>query len=160
MVKIRGALVGIIYRDMLIIRAEKKNSSSAMTLMSTDVDRICMTARWVVDMIPNICQIGIAMWILGLQIGAVCVAPVIVSLICLGAAAGIAKLLPTRQRKWMAAIQKRVGITSDILGVMKGVKMLGISEPLSKQIQGLRDFEIAESKKFRKLQVLLISMSK
>jgi hypothetical protein len=160
MVKIRGALVGMIYRDMLIIRAESKNSSSAMTLMSTDVDRICLTARWVVDMVPNIVQVGLAMWILSLQLGAVCVAPVIVALLCTGGAAGIAKLLPVRQRRWIAAIQKRVGVTSDILGVMKGVKMLGISDALSKQIQGLRDFEIAESKKFRKLQIFLISMSK
>ncbi|KAK9786665.1 hypothetical protein SCARD494_11156 [Seiridium cardinale] len=159
MVKMRGSLVGMIYRDMLTIRAESKNSSSAMTLMSTDVDRICMTARWVVDMIPNIVQLGIAMWILSLELGAVCVAPVIVALLCGGGAAGIAKLVPRRQRKWIAAIQKRVGITSDILGVMKGVKMLGISEPLSKQIQGLRDFEIAESKRFRKVQVFLISMN-
>ncbi|KAK6074727.1 ABC transporter [Seiridium cupressi] len=156
MVKMRGSLVGMIYRDMLTIRAESKNSSSAMTLMSTDVDRIRMTARWVVDMIPNIVQLGIAMWILSLELGAVCVAPVIVALLCGGGAAGIANLVPRRQRKWIAAIQKRVGITSDILGVMKGVKMLGISEPLSKQIQGLRDFEIAESKRFRKVQDFLL----
>lgn len=60
---------------------------------------------------------------------------------------------------WIAAIQKRVGITSDILGTIKGVKMLGLSRALTKQIQGLRDFELAESKKFRRMQILLISMS-
>lgn len=160
MVKTRGALVGVIYRDMLAIRAESKNSSSAMTLMSTDVDRICMSARWVVDMIPNLVQIGLEMWLLSLQLGAVCVAPLIVAMMCAGGTAAIAKLIPVRQRRWIAAIQKRVGITSDVIGVMKGVKMLGISDPLSKQIQGLRDFEIAESRKFRKLQIFLIAMSK
>ncbi|KAK6210738.1 hypothetical protein LQW54_005943 [Pestalotiopsis sp. IQ-011] len=60
---------------------------------------------------------------------------------------------------WIAAIQKRVGITSDILGTIKGVKMLGLSRALTKQIQGLRDFELAESKKFRRIQILLISMN-
>lgn len=60
---------------------------------------------------------------------------------------------------WIAAIQKRVGITSDILGTIKGVKMLGLSRALTKQIQGLRDFELTESKKFRRMQILLISMS-
>jgi ATP-binding cassette, subfamily C (CFTR/MRP), member 1 len=205
MVKLRGALVGIIYRDMLTIRAESKNSSSAMTLMSTDVDRICSTARWVVDMVPNIAQVGIALWILSLQLGAVSVAPVVVALLCTGGSAAIAKrkstlngyftlpcpvekqisgpmiavypvaafeefngvgsanlcvvVVPIRQRKWIAAIQKRVGITSEILGTMKGVKLSGVVEPLSKQLQSLRDFEISESRKFRKLQIMLISMS-
>ncbi|KAH8196275.1 hypothetical protein TruAng_009556 [Truncatella angustata] len=159
MVKMRGALVGIIYRDMLAVRAESKNSASAMTLMSTDVDRITMTARWVVDIIPNLVQIGLAMWILGLQLGAVCIAPLVVALLCTGAAAGMAKIIPVRQRRWIAAIQKRVGITSDLLAVMKGVKMMGISGPISKQIQDLRDFEISESKKFRKLQIAVISFN-
>ncbi|KAH6657100.1 P-loop containing nucleoside triphosphate hydrolase protein [Truncatella angustata] len=157
MVKMRGALVGIIYRDMLAVRAESKNSASAMTLMSTDVDRITMTARWVVDIIPNLVQIGLAMWILGLQLGAVCIAPLVVALLCVSA--GMAKIIPVRQRRWIAAIQKRVGITSDLLAVMKGVKMMGISGPISKQIQDLRDFEISESKKFRKLQIAVISFN-
>lgn len=67
--------------------------------------------------------------------------------------------MPVRQKKWIAAIQKRVGITSDVLGTMKGVKMLGLSRALAKQIQDLRDFELAESKKFRHVQIFLIGMS-
>ncbi|KAI0126691.1 P-loop containing nucleoside triphosphate hydrolase protein [Xylariales sp. AK1849] len=159
MVKLRGSLVGLLYRDMLTIRAESKNSSSALTLMSTDVDRITMTARYMIDIVPNLAQIALAMWILSLQLGAACVAPFIVALLCAGGTAIMAKMLPPRQRQWISAIQKRVGITSDILGEMKGIKMTGISDPITKQIQGLRDFELAESRKFRKLQIMLVTMN-
>ncbi|KAF3013497.1 hypothetical protein E8E14_005834 [Neopestalotiopsis sp. 37M] len=159
MVKVRGALVGIIYRDMLSVRAQSDNSSMALTLMSTDVDRICMSGRWLVDLIPNIIQVGIGLYILGIQLGAVCVAPLVVALLSAVGAGIIAKSVPVRQKKWIAAIQKRVGITSDILGTMKGVKMLGLSRALAKQIQDLRDFELAESKKFRHVQIFLIGMN-
>lgn len=91
MVKVRGALVGIIYRDMLSVRAQSDNSSMALTLMSTDVDRICMSGRWLVDLIPNIIQVGIGLYILGIQLGAVCVAPLVVALLSAVGAGMIAK---------------------------------------------------------------------
>jgi ATP-binding cassette subfamily C (CFTR/MRP) protein 1 len=160
MVKVRGALVGFLYRDMLTVRAESKNSSSAMTLMSTDVDRIVLSTRWVVDIIPNLVQVGIAMFVLSRQMGAVCIAPVLVALIGCGVIMRVSKMIPSRQRMWMAAIQKRVGITSEILSTMRGIKMMGLVNPITKQIQGLRDFELAESRKFRKVQITVIMMSK
>lgn len=82
MVQVRGVLVGIVYREMLHVRAQSQNSSTALTLMSTDVDRICLSGRWLVDLVPHIIQVGVALYILGLQLGAVCVAPLVVVLLC------------------------------------------------------------------------------
>ncbi len=144
MTKIRGALVTIIYRKMLTIRAETTNSSSAVSLMSTDVDRITMTTFLIVKLAPDVVQLIIALYILGSQLGVATVAPVILCVICIGIAARIGKLVPPRQRRWMAAIQKRVGITADIIGAMKGVKVAGLSVNVDKQIDGLRQFEIDE----------------
>lgn len=159
-VKLRGALVGLIYHDMLTIRAESRHSSSAMSLMSVDVDRICQSSRMVLDVVPNLVLAGLAMWILSQQIGAVAVAPIVVAILCAGAAVFLSRMIPQRQRKWMASIQKRVGITSEALGSMKGIKMSGLTASISKQIQGLRDFELSESTKFRQLQIALVSISK
>lgn len=160
MVKVRGALVTIIYKTMLTIRAESGNSSAALSLMSTDVDRIAMSSYIIVGIVPNIVQIALALWILGTQLGAVSVAPLILCIICGLIAAQIAKLVPARQRKWMAAVQKRVGITSDIIGSMKGVKVAGLSEKAEVQIQGLREYEVVESTAFRKTQVGAILLGK
>ncbi len=143
----------MIYRKMLTIRAETTNSSAAMSLMSTDVDRITMTTFLCVKLGPDILQLIVALCILGTQLGAASVAPVILCVICIGIAARIGKLVPPRQRRWMAATQKRVGITSDIIGAMKGVKVAGLSVNVDKQIDGLRGYEIERSVQFRKMQI-------
>ncbi|OAA65704.1 ABC transporter [Niveomyces insectorum RCEF 264] len=149
MAKVRGSLVTIIYKTMLTIRAETGNSSAALSLMSTDVDRITFTTFNIVDIAPSVIQIGIALGILGTQLGGSCVAPIVLCIICGFAAARIAKIIPPRQRRWMAAIQKRVGITADIVGSMKGVKVAGLNEKAEEQIQALRDYELERSKSFR-----------
>jgi len=153
MTKIRGSLVTVIYKKMLRVRAETENSSAAVSLMSTDVDRITMTTFLIVHLIPDIIQLVIALGILGSELGATAVAPVILCLICIGIAARIGKLVPPRQRRWMAAIQKRVGITADIIAAMKGVKVAGLGEKVDKQIQGLRNYELERSVQFRKMQI-------
>jgi len=94
--------------------------------MSTDVDRITLTTFMVVHIFPDSVQMVIGLAILGTQLGATAVAPVILGVICIGTAVQLGKLIPPRQRRWMAAIQKRVGITSDIIGAMKGVKVAGL----------------------------------
>lgn len=52
-------------------------------------------------------------------------------------------------KSWNAAIQKRVSITSDIVGAMGEVKLLDTAEQWSKIIQGLRTAELEMSKRFR-----------
>ncbi len=70
------------------------------------------------------------------------------------------KLVPPRQRAWMQAIQKRVGVTTAIIGAIKGVKMSGLTETVSEQIQGLRAFELDESKRFRRVQIANICIGR
>lgn len=50
---------------------------------------------------------------------------------------------------WNAAIQKRVSVTSNIVGAMKEVKLLGVGKKWANIIQGLRKSELDQSKKFR-----------
>ena len=52
---------------------------------------------------------------------------------------------------WSKGVQKRVHITSFLLGQIKGIKMMGLSELMRDKIQGLRVSEISLSKKFRTL---------
>ncbi len=112
-----------------------------------------MTTFMCVNLFPDVVQLIIVLGLLGTQLGATTVAPIILCAICIGIAVHIGKLVPPRQRRWMAAIQKRVGVTSDIIGSMKGVKVAGLSEKVDKQIQGLRDYELDRSVQFRKMQI-------
>ena len=59
------------------------------------------------------------------------------------------------KRAWNQGVQVRVSATSSMLGQMKGIKMTGLSSFFSRHIQNLRDGEIAMSKTFR---VVLIMM--
>ena len=71
---------------MLTIRADRGNSSSALSLMSTDTDRAAMSAFVIFDIIPSLIFVVIALWILGMQLGAAAVTSVTVCLLCTVAA--------------------------------------------------------------------------
>ncbi|RYC65696.1 hypothetical protein CHU98_g529 [Xylaria longipes] len=64
----------------------------------------------------------------------------------------IADKVSKTQKAWLEAIQTRINFTSEILGSMKNVKMLGLTGQMFNMIQALRDDEIAKSKKFRQVQ--------
>ena len=61
----------------------------------------------------------------------------------------MAQNLRRRQKAWNDATQARISMTSSILGSMKSVKMLGISEGIASQIQDLRQEELDMAKKVR-----------
>jgi ATP-binding cassette subfamily C (CFTR/MRP) protein 1 len=77
---IRGALVSALFDGMLSLRAQSGNASAGQALMSNDVTRIAISTIWVVSALPNVLQVCLALWILGTQLGVVCIAPVIVAL--------------------------------------------------------------------------------
>ena len=78
---IRGSLISIIYQKMMNLKSANANESAAMTLMGTEVERIVET--WyllVVSIWASILQLGIAVFLLERQLGAVCIAPIVIAL--------------------------------------------------------------------------------
>lgn len=61
----------------------------------------------------------------------------------------VARRMGPSMKLWNAAIQKRVSVTSSVVGAMKEVKLLGTADKWSKIIQGLRKSELDQSKRFR-----------
>lgn len=59
------------------------------------------------------------------------------------------------QRLWMAAVQKRVGLTSSVIANMKNIKISGLTQPIARFVEKLRVDELQAGSGFRKL--LLIS---
>lgn len=66
----------------------------------------------------------------------------------------------TAQMRWIEKIQERLRVTTTMLGEMKAVKMLGLTDVMSETIQSLRKDEIDTSKSFRKLIVATILLCK
>lgn len=65
-----------------------------------------------------------------------------------------------RQQLWLEAIEKRVSVTSQMLGAMKGVKMCGLTDVLRTRIQSMRDNELRISGKFRRLLIWNMGLGK
>lgn len=68
--------------------------------------------------------------------------------------------ITSRQGTWLAAVQRRINYTSEILGSMRSVKMLGLETQMSANIEDLRTSEIALSKKYRRAQSLVNAVCK
>lgn len=66
----------------------------------------------------------------------------------------------SRQAMWLEAIEKRITATTAMLSAMKGVKMCGLTDTLSKTLQELRVDELRISRKFRKLLIWNMTFGK
>lgn len=159
MTMVRGQLTAIIYAKMLTLPITNADESAAMSLVGTDVQRIAETFwELLIEVVPSVLQLAIAVYLLYDQLGAVCVAPVLITIICTGISVLTARAITSRQRAWLEAVQKRINYTSEILGSMKSVKILGLTGQQTETIQQFRKTEIATSKKYRKVQSLNISL--
>lgn len=76
---LRGALVTVIYGKTmeLDITADK---SSTLTLMSTDVERIGTGLALVHEMWASMIELALSIWLLDMQIGIACIAPIVVAI--------------------------------------------------------------------------------
>ncbi|KAH7310266.1 ABC transporter [Rhexocercosporidium sp. MPI-PUGE-AT-0058] len=157
MAMVRGGLIGMIYRKIITLKAANVNDSAAMTLMGTDVEQIAENLHLIItDLWANLLQIGIAIWLLERQLGAVCIAPVILAIVSTLITSKFSSYVSGRQKVWLEAIQHRVNFTSEVLGSMKSVKMLGLMEKLGSIVQAMRVGELELSKKFRRLSSSLV----
>ncbi|KAH7388905.1 ABC transporter [Cadophora sp. MPI-SDFR-AT-0126] len=157
MAMVRGGLIGMIYQKITTLKSANINDSAAMTLMGTDVEQIAENLHLIItDLWANILQIGIAIYLLQRQVGAICIAPVILAIVSTMITSKSSSYVTTRQKVWLEAIQKRVNFTSETLGSMKSVKMLGLTDKLGSIMQTMRERELNLSKRFRRLSSGLI----
>lgn len=174
----RGGLVTLIYSKMTELQLVNVSESAAMTLMGTDVQRIAETFHYVIaDAVPAVIQLGIAAYLLYVQLGVAFIAPIIITiskacscnisstilmLTCHLVATALSVLLADqvakRQKAWLESTQRRINFTSEILGSMKNVKMLGLTSQMSHNIQQLREDEIAVSKRYRRVQACNVAL--
>jgi ATP-binding cassette subfamily C (CFTR/MRP) protein 1 len=94
---LRGSLVAAIYRKTTEISLTALDNSAAVTLMSTDVERIVMGLKMMHEFWANLIQVGIATWLLQRELGLACVAPIALSigmLLCHRSISGSLTLMP------------------------------------------------------------------
>ncbi|KAJ4864914.1 ABC transporter domain-containing protein [Trichoderma breve] len=146
---LRGVLVSAVFSKVTEVSIVAVDDSAALTLMSSDVDVIGRAMRQIHEFWANVFQIAIATWLLSKQIGYAAAGPIIVSVLSLGATMFVSPLAQRYQVGWLEKTQKRVGITSAMIGHIKSIKMSGLSKHFSDTIATLRVQEITASKPFR-----------
>lgn len=144
----RGALVAAIYSKTTEVGLPAADNS-ALTLMSGDIERIIAGFLNVHELWANTAQVAIACWLLSRQIGLAFLAPLVVVAACAACSTALARLTGPRQRAWMEEIQRRVGLTSAVVGQMKGLKMSGLAGPVGGLIQQMRVDELRAGARFR-----------
>lgn len=175
--RVRGGLIALVYDRTIQTRAADVGDITAITVMGTDVERIVNSMLSIHEIWGSLLDIGIASWLLGLQLSLACLAPIVLVLGKLPEIQNLSKpiaydrlyylvfivitskvsvLLMTAQTRWIEKVQERLRVTTILLGEMKAVKMLGLTQVMSTVVQGLRVNEIKTSKAYRKLLVIII----
>ncbi|KXH40133.1 ABC transporter, partial [Colletotrichum salicis] len=151
--RLRGGLIALIYQQAVCTRDVDSGDITAVALMGTDVERIFGSMSMFHMTWGSLLDIAVASWLLGLQLSLACLAPILLVLIFIAAMSKISVASRTAQMRWIEKIQERLRVTATVLGDMKAVKMLGLTNVMSTTIQRLRTDEIDTSKSFRKLLV-------
>ena len=152
----RGLLAGAVYRKTTELRLTASNDSASLTLMNADVEQIITGCLNIHEFWANTIEVAFASWLLSRQIGPAFVAPLIVIGACVVLSAILARFTGPRQKLWMEKIQKRVGLTSSIIGQMKPLKISGLAETVESFIQTMRLDELKAGSHFRTVQVFSV----
>jgi ATP-binding cassette, subfamily C (CFTR/MRP), member 1 len=70
--------VSLIYAKTLELQAEVYDESTALTLMSTDIDRLATSLEAACEIWARAIEMSIGLWLLERQLGWVCVAPIFI----------------------------------------------------------------------------------
>ena len=154
---VRGSLVNAIYAQTLDLSITSLDESAALTLMSSDVERICEAILSIHNLWSGPLEIALAIWLLQKEIGVALLGPLFITAIAISGPFLISKHMGKAQKTWIERIQTRIDATAKMLQAMKGVKMLGLNSKMSSIIYQLRLDEISKSLKMRKVFIIMLA---
>jgi ATP-binding cassette subfamily C (CFTR/MRP) protein 1 len=157
--KLRGSLIGIIYKQTLTMSSSALAESDAVTLMNADVERITVGLRQSQELWASFFEMALATYLLHRQISWAALTPLGVILLCTSTAIAISPKLAQSQKTWLDKIQARVDATASMLGSIKAVKMTGLTPDLGSRIHNLRETEIQTASTFRGMLVKITTAS-
>lgn len=154
---LRAYLVSSIYHKTAEVQAA--SGMAAVTLMSTDVDRIYTGMRNMHEIWASLIQIVLSCWLLQRLLGLVFIAPLVVVLLGFASSFALSKYAVRFQRNWMKHVQERIEITSHVLSYIKEMRISGMTAPVMSLVQGRRIEEIHHGAKSRSLTAISATLS-
>ncbi|KUJ23459.1 putative ABC multidrug transporter [Mollisia scopiformis] len=150
---VRSALVSAIYQKTTERRLAAGDDMASVTLMSTDVERINLAFRNLHEFWANTIEVGLASWLLYLQLGPAFAVPIVTVLCCAAVLTFLVRYVGRAQRAWMGMVQKRVGLTATVIATMKDVKISGLATTVSDLVRKLRMDELKAGAMSRRLSL-------
>ncbi|KAJ5611482.1 hypothetical protein N7528_008587 [Penicillium herquei] len=150
---LRSILVTETFTTAMKARIGTSNDGAALTLMSTDIERIRMGFRQLHDIWASIIQVVLCAWMLYRDLGVVFVAPIGLVILCFIGLAILMNFIGAAQRKWMSLVQRRVSLTATVISSMKGLKISGLSSSVGHFLQKLRVEELTAGVRYRKIYI-------
>ncbi|KAH8903310.1 ABC transporter [Coniochaeta sp. PMI_546] len=150
---IRGAVVGLINRKSLNQHFNSYDDAKAVTLMSTDTENVCQSARFFHETWAQVIEVVIGTAMLAREVGWICPVPLVIIFFCSRMSRYLAKNLQSKQKIWNEATQERLALTTSMLGSVKSLKMLGVTTYTESLIQSLRLKELDMAKQVRWMMV-------
>ncbi|MCJ1314026.1 hypothetical protein MMC25_007706 [Agyrium rufum] len=155
----RGAIIPMIYRKTLQLDNRDVKASSALTHFSTDIEAVITGVIQIHEIWGSLLEMGLAMYLLELQLGVACVLPLGIAIVALAITGFIAVPIGTSHAAWVKASEKRVSNTSKTLGNMKWLRLSGLNDVAFEIIHKLRVDELRVSKTYRTLLLGVQTMS-
>ncbi|KAK4164429.1 canalicular multispecific organic anion transporter 1 [Cladorrhinum sp. PSN259] len=155
----RGLLASAVYTKTTETKFTGDADAAPLTLMSSDVERIITGTLPIHEFWASAVEVALACWLLSRQIGAAFFGPIVVVVFCIICSTILSRLITPRQKLWMEKIQKRVGLTSSVLGQMKHLKISGLTGPVEESVQASRVDELTVGANFRKVLVFGATVS-
>ncbi|PWY72279.1 putative multidrug resistance-associated protein [Aspergillus heteromorphus CBS 117.55] len=156
---VRAGLISMIYQQTTRLTSNDVKDTAALTLMGTDVERICTSFRLLHETWASVIEVAIALYLLERQIFLVCLVPAGITVACILGTRPISSRTGPAQKAWVGKVQTRIAATSAMLGDMKAVQMLGLTDVLFGLITKLRQAELATSSHFRRLFISMVVIS-
>ncbi|CEJ81259.1 hypothetical protein VHEMI01398 [[Torrubiella] hemipterigena] len=145
----RGILTTQIIKKNFCLDLAKAKESTAITLMSTDVEQICDLIVQLYDYITAFPEMGFGLYFIDRIIGTAFVLPVIIAVFSSLYSIVLTKRVIKSQGYWNEGIQGRVAKMSAILQQIKGIKMIGLERTIGEYMQMTREQETTRSLKWR-----------
>ncbi|OAR05734.1 hypothetical protein LLEC1_03461 [Akanthomyces lecanii] len=142
---VKSSLTSLVYQKTLATAAHAADTGKATTVMSTDVDAIAQAPSMFHDLVGRILEVTFGLLILGDQVKWLWPVPLVIIFFCSRVSKFVAKNIGRRQKNWNEATERRIGALGSILGSMKSVKALGITDAMLCYVANLRKDELARA---------------
>ncbi|CAG9993921.1 unnamed protein product [Clonostachys byssicola] len=155
----RGGLVSLIFKKTLSLRTCCAEDNASITLMSTDIGQIVAAGESLHDMWCSFFDLGIGMYLLYREVGLQSLLLLVPATLTTVLISVIGRATEAALVDWKAATERRVAKASDMLGQMKGIKMIGLTGFFHSLIRTLRLDEIKISYGYRRRMVGIMILS-